>query len=71
MSLGGLVDVLESGQSMVAEDERGSEILLTEFTDAGLEHLVLAGQHLRLGLVESALVAGWAEQEIFALMLVW
>lgn len=41
--------------------DRVRVIRLTELTNAGLEHLILSGQHLRLGLVESALVTVCAE----------
>ena len=50
---------------------RGRAAQLTEFTDSGLEHLILSGQHLRLGLVESALITIRAEQPIFTLKVVW
>jgi hypothetical protein len=44
---------------------------LTELTDSGLEHLILSGQHLGLGLVESALVTVCAEQPVLALRVIW
>jgi hypothetical protein len=38
---------------------------LTQFSDPEFEHLVLAGQHLRLSLVKRSIVACTPKEEIF------
>lgn len=58
------------GWLMVSRRSFGICQLTFKFTDAGLEHLVLSGQHLRLCLVESALITVGTEQPILALVVV-